>query len=122
MRYFVWSSDKPEMPVLSFRKQLAEELIYNNDLPDGYNEEEQHGRKCQWRSTGHDKLTAPKHAKGFAFGKWDCTAADKYQKYTCKTKGCHKLIQTCCSCNPGHWLCNDCWMQHVLDVEKNKDS
>jgi hypothetical protein len=56
MQYFVWSPDKEEITKLKFQKQLAKELIYNNDFPKGFDEEEEHQGKQQHCSTGHDKI------------------------------------------------------------------
>ena len=119
MRYFVWKND-PGFKGITFqhsRKKLANSLIHN-DLDAT--------KKDYWWSlrqsngTLHEKMTAPAHAKLFlGKGKWDLSAKSKYQQYVCKGPRCKKQVRTYCICNPGHWLCDQCFCCHVLKVNKN---
>ena len=123
-RYFVWCSTDYKQPTfLQFRKQLAKALIYNEHLP---NEEEvSPERRCSKRQraiVGHHKETAPLRAKSFVAGRWDTTAKDKYQRYTCKTPDCTVRCRTYCACAPGHWLCDLCVADHFIAACNNDDS
>ena len=112
-RYWIWEPNQ-QQTFLQFCRQLARALIHNefmkSDTAVGPRKS-----KRGWTHE-HNIVRAPPHAKNFVCGKWRCTAKDKYQKYTCRSVDCKSLIQTCCSCSPGVWMCNACHTRHVMNV------
>lgn len=93
-RFFVWKcGNKVPITFIQFRRQLAKALIFNDHMT--VEEDDLSPRKSSKRlrgQSGHDKLVAPNHARSFHGSRWDLTAKDRYQKYTCKTPGCRILI------------------------------
>jgi hypothetical protein len=122
-RYFVWSSDTKHPTLLQFRKDLAKALIYNEHLPKQDDDESTPTRRSKRQKAiiGHGKETAPIHAKNFVAGRWELTAKDKYQRYTCKAPECSKRCRTYCICSPGHWLCDSCINDHCIEVVKAEE-
>ena len=121
-RYFVWS-DPNQYTLLQFRKLLAKALIDNEHLPP---EEELHSpptrrSKRQRALVGHHKETAPHYAKCFVAGRWDTTAKDRYQRYTCRGDGCSERCRSYCVCAPGKWLCAQCISDHLIDISRDDD-
>ena len=108
--------------LLQFRKQLANALIYNKSLPKDAEITPDCRSKRQIALVGHHKETAPHYAKSFVAGKWDTTAAYKYQKYTCKAPKCSKQVHRYCACAIGHWLCEPCLTDHMIEASKDDDS
>jgi Transposase IS4 len=123
MRFFVWRcGNKVPVTFIQFRRQLAKALIKNDHMT--VEEEDNTPRKSSKRlkqQRGHDKLVAPNHARSYDGSKWILAAMDRYQKYTCRTDGCQKLIRTYCSCTPGHWMCDDCYVRHRVKVVKDEE-
>ncbi|KAG7359200.1 transposase IS4 [Nitzschia inconspicua] len=123
MRYFVGQcGDKAPMTFLEFRRQLAKALIHNNHLvetEEANNDEKQdrtlHQSKKS-KTTDHGKETAPPHARMYDGLNWVYGAKDPYQRYTCKTPGCKKLVRTYCSCRMGYWMCGSCYVDHRIEV------
>jgi hypothetical protein len=109
-RSFIWDkSGKKEL--LHFRRQLALALI-NNEWHGDKREASPATRK---RQIAHTMTCAPRHASKFLNGKWICKAKAPYQQHVCRGRRCKKQVRTHCKCTPGHWLCNNCFQNHVLD-------
>ena len=121
-RYFIWSKDS-QLTMLQLREQLAKALIWNEHLPKEDVDATPTNRrsKRQRAIVGHYKETAPIHAKAFIAGRWDTTAKDKYQRYTCKVTDCTRRCRTYCVCAPGHWLCDSCINDHCIDVSREDE-
>ena len=113
-RYFKLECGK-DITLLDFRRKLAKSLIDNEHL---FAESPRHGIRKRGRITDHELQRAPNHARCFLAGNWICTASFQYQKYTCKTSGCKRLVRTYCSCTPGHWMCTQCFGDHKVNVEQ----
>jgi len=113
LKYFSYSKGTIEgLPTLVvFRRRLAWLLINNAWII----QEEQRAREVG-EQTIHVLMTAPPHAKKFRYQRWDCSAAAAYQQYACGER-CGKKIRTYCACNPGAWLCYNCFPKHVRTSE-----
>ena len=110
LRSFIWyKTDKKKL--LHFSRPLALALI-NNEWHGDKTEESPRTRK---RQTTHSLSCAPRHATKYLNGKWILKAKAPYQQHICRGRRCKKQVQTHCSCSLGHWLCNDCFQNHVLD-------
>ena len=123
-RFFVWQPrGKKELTLTQFRRKLALELIYNEYLKE---DEEKKDKKSSWlkknRDTDHGLCTAPCHARRWLGKKWDKTAADKYQRYTCTSHGCARRTRTYCACMVRVWLCQSCYKEHVVDDSDGRRS
>jgi hypothetical protein len=70
-------------------------------------------RKRQMKK--HTLATAPTHATKFLGGKWIRKAKSAYQQHICRGQKCKKQVRSHCACTPGHWLCGDCFQNHILD-------
>ena len=81
-------------------------------------EEAQDEKRAKRKITSdHELETAPPNASKFMSGKWVCEAKQKHQQYRCTWDGCKKRIRTYCSCSPGVWICNSCWVDHIRDED-----
>jgi hypothetical protein len=109
-RSFVWD-EEDKMELLHFRRLLALALI-NNEWRGDENQESHATRK---RRMKHTLTTAPIHATQFLGGKWICKAKSAYQQHVCRGQKCKKQVRSHCACTPGHWLCVDCFQNHVFD-------
>ena len=114
-RYFVWRPLKvAKVPTVhNFRRKLSMALINNRWIV------EEESRSVSKRKRGEDThafLTAPPHAKKFCNEIWDTSAKSKYQQYYCRTVGCSKQVRTYCACCVGHWMCQACHQEHVVEV------
>ena len=117
-RYFVWKQSVEECESLhTFRKRLALALI-NNHYIQGETVKESGKRKSRGVDE-HKLVSAPPHAKKFLRGKWVCTNKSPYQQYHCRSPNCTKQVRTSCSCSLGDWMCKDCHMEHIFDVENS---
>jgi hypothetical protein len=121
-RYFVWSNPN-EYTMLQFRKKLARALICNEHIAseEALQTPPSRRSKRQRAIVGHHKETAPQHAKSFDAGRWDTTAKDTYQRYTCRAEECSNRCRTYCVCAPGKWLCDDCISDHLIEVSKDDE-
>ena len=123
LNYFIWRKNpktfvKPT--VHQFRRTLANELIYNSFLEDHVTcGLEKRKRK---RTADHELLVAPKNAKKFKYGRWECDAKQTYQQYTCSTYGCTKRVRSYCSCSPDIWLCQPCHSNHIVWCVTSEES
>jgi hypothetical protein len=113
-RCFIWEK-KDKMELLHFRKQLALALIFN----EWQGEQTQESPATRKRKATHSLATAPTHATKFSNKKWICKAKSAYQQHICRGRGCKKQVRTHCTCHPGHWLCVDCFQNHVLKEFSN---
>ena len=117
-RYFIWNKNlQPELTLIEFRRKLALQLIRNEhrkrDLVEkGLLDEQQRKSKRNHGQIAHTLLTAPDHASFFSNDRWTCHAQTKYPQYVCRAPGCKRRIRTYCQCNPGHWLCDRCFIDH----------
>ena len=120
MKYFVWDSDENIPTLLQFRKTLALLLINNDYLK---REDQKTTRKSnRKRQREHCLSIAPPHASKFSGGRWKKTAKARYQQYVCRGLGCRKQTRTYCACDVGIWLCKDCHLKHVLEVQYGVDN
>ena len=123
LQWFVWRK-KPILfvkPTLhQFRCSLANELIYNEYLEDKVTCGVENRKRR--RTTDHELVAAPKHAKKYRCGKWENLAKQAYQQYTCSGYGCTKRVQTYCICTPGTWLCQPCHSNHIVWFATSKES
>ena len=112
--FFIWDAQS-KLTLLEFRKSFAWALIYNNYI----HEEAINRRESKRKKTMHHKLkVAPTWCKSFINGKWKKDAKKKYQQYVCRTIGCKKQIRTYCLCSVGHWICQDCFVQHCVECAR----
>jgi hypothetical protein len=109
-RSFVWD-EEDKMELLHFRRLLALALI-NMEWRGDENKESHATRK---RRMKHTLATAPTHTTQFLGGKWSRNAKSAYQQHICRGQKCKKQVQSHRACTPGHWLCVDCFQNHVLD-------
>ena len=121
--YFVWRKNpktfvKPT--VHQFRRTLAIDLINNSFLEDQMTCGLE--RRKRKRTPDHDLVVAPKKAKKIKCGKWECTAKQTYQQYTCSAYGCTKRVRTYCVCSPGNWLCQPCHSNHIVWCATSEES
>ena len=120
LKYFVWKKKGENIPTIhQFRRKLALSLIYNPWLDA---EEEKGIRRKRKKCCDHVICTAPAHAKKITLGKWDTSAKEKYQRYTCQSYGCKKRTRTYCSCGVGDWMCSSCFVRHSVDLATSEDS
>jgi Transposase IS4 len=118
-RYFVWNKqNKSASPndFISFRKQLAKAMIYNEYLVPV--SQEQRARTRQ--SSQHILETAPKHARKYTTTGWILGSKKPYQQYGCRHPGCKKMIRTYCSCSKEVWMCSDCHIDHLIQVVRQE--
>jgi hypothetical protein len=105
------------MTLLEFRRKLSQELIGNTLDPQEVDEEETPRRSKQKRVVQvHTLELAPPHGQQFSNGKWVGRTKQRYQQFTCKSKGCTKKIRTYCSCDPGFWMCTACHNNHIIEM------
>ena len=111
----VWSGEERKK-LQEFRSDFAWALIDNQFL----NDTEEAGRqKRAKRHVTKCKLeSAPPFAKRKIGGKWDKSCKQKYQQYACTTFGCKKKVRTYCVCDVGSWLCQSCFIDHVVNTDK----
>jgi hypothetical protein len=114
LRFFKWAC-RAEMTLLQFHRHLSGFMINNPWLPNNY---EVVVQEDITRDVACDVILAPKHAKGFHYGRWDCTAKAATQQYICKAYGCKKQVRTCCACDLGYWLCPTHIVQHAVSKAK----
>jgi hypothetical protein len=116
LRYFVFGNNTIEgCPLLIvFRHRLAWQLINNPWL----HQEEQEAAARAPPAPIHQLITAPAHARNRSGGAWICDAKFQYQQYFCSMK-CKKKFRTYCACDPGSWLCKDCLVPHVQQLEQH---
>jgi hypothetical protein len=69
------------------------------------------------RATGQTLGSGRHDARKYSNSKWIFGAKDPYQKYTSKTTGCKKTIQTYCSCSIGQLMCQACFVKHRIDID-----
>ena len=108
---------KEELTKAEFVRDLAKELIENEDWRRERGEEEdkreRQGERKRRRAEYHEIMKIPTGC-----GKWDgrCfrKVKCKYQKYTC-TAGCGRMIRTYCSCDKSLILCNECFAVHKAE-------
>jgi hypothetical protein len=91
--YFGWTTPKERRTLIQFRRRLAKELIYNPHRVDTSSDGESRA-----------SMRGPHIRKS-------ATARD-----ACKTRGCNKKIKTYSKCMPWHWMCLDCWEEHLRDT------
>ena len=118
LRYFVFGNNTIEgCPLLIvFRRRLAWQLINDPWL----RQEEQEAAARAPPAPIHQLITAAAHARKWSGGAWICDAKFQYQQYFCSMK-CKKKIRTYCVCDPGSWLCKDCLVAHVQQLEQHAD-
>ncbi|KAG7361811.1 transposase IS4 [Nitzschia inconspicua] len=123
MRFFVWRcGDKPPMTFLEFRRQLAKALIYNEHMTHQDEDDDSSPRRSKrGKKTQHEKESAPSHARSYDGSNWIFGAKDAYQRYTCKSPGCKKLVRTYCSCSVGYWMCDACYVVHRIAVATDEN-
>ena len=121
-KYFFWAhnnqSEEYEDPtVFSFRNILAEALIENEILEKEKSVDDnikRASKRLKKQSVDvHKLVTAPPFAKYFDGRSWVCKAGKKYQQYVCRSKDCKIYIRTYCTCSPGVWICQECFVRHA---------
>ena len=109
------------LSIHSFRRKLAHQLIQNdyiqsNDPSSSFSSSSSSKkRKVNDVHLSHSLEKAPAHAKTWCARnrKWQKGAADRYQRYKCKTRGCKTRCKTYCTCNKGWWMCLQCFGKHM---------
>ncbi len=97
--------------LLTFRRRLAWQMIDNTWIQS----EEQQAHEVGIASV-HQLMTAPPHAKAFRNRQWISTAVSRHQQYMCRNR-CGKKIRNYCACQPGSWLCYNCFPEHIRRLE-----
>jgi hypothetical protein len=101
---------KNKVSMISFRKKLAEALIYNK----AYRKMEDNGESRDLRSRSADhKLLTVEPFKRWNGIKW-IRADTRFPQRKCIS--CHRKVRTYCSCNLSKGMCNSCYTNHVLDI------
>ena len=111
--HLVFSEDLQDPTVHNFGHKLALTLINNEYI---IQEEGIAGHKRKRCTTTHDLLSATPHAEQFCNGKLDTTAKSKYQQHRCKSHGCNKQVCIYCACTVGHWMCQSCHREYIVDI------
>ena len=101
--------------MIEFCQNFAWAMIHN-DFIEEENSERIHDTRR--RNEMHKLLKAPTGCKSYVGGKWIKNASKKYQQYKCRTHGCKKQIRTYCACNVGHWMCQECYLNHCIEVNR----
>ena len=121
-KYFFWahnnqSEEYEDTTVFSFRNILAEALIENEILEKEKSVDDnikRASKRLKKQSVDvHKLVTAPPFAKYFDGRSWVCKAGKKYQQYVCRSKDCKIYIRTYCTCSPGVWICQECFVRHA---------
>ena len=113
--FFVWNGEE-RLKLQEFRSELAWELIDNTFLNDE-NEKHKTGRPKR-HIIDHKLETAPPFAKKICKGKWDKTCKQRYQQFACKSFQCSKKVRTYCICDVGKWMCQSCFVNHIITDSK----
>jgi hypothetical protein len=100
-----------QLPMLTFRKLLAQALIYNNRLEQATDPSPR--RNIRRRSVEH-RLETQDQYKRWKGDRWVKAQTQFGQR---KCVGCIRKIRTYCACNPGMALCNECYVNHVIELE-----
>lgn len=111
LMFFKWTP-AAHLTLIDFRRLFSGYLINNPLIPVDNDGSMGAGMDVD---VDCDVVTAPTHAKNFTAGRWDTTAKLPYQQYTCRAKGCSKLVRTSCACNLGDWLCTTHIIKHAAD-------
>ena len=113
-RYFVWKEHE-KMSLHKFRKELALNLIYNDELDEKecqIHEKEQRKKQNNPTQAAHSLMKAPIGAHDFVRGEWKFQSKRKYPERTCTGYNCKNRVPTYCSCDRGRWMCVSCWGDH----------
>jgi Transposase IS4 len=102
--------------VLSFRKQLSYDLIYNK-----YYEFEQQSGELQLSSrlqaaAEHRLCTIPAYHKITIEGEI-VESVQRYHQVKCSTKGCNSRVRTYCECSRHVLRCAECYAAHVATAK-----
>ncbi|KAG7356336.1 transposase IS4 [Nitzschia inconspicua] len=102
---------EPPLPSLSFRKELARELLLNPYFNRNVATDERPKRK---RTCCEHTFTTLR-----AYTKWQGSdiipSSSIYPQRMCKGK--HRKVRTYCSCSPGVVMCEECYAQHKLEID-----
>ena len=111
------SEEYEDQTVFSFRIMLAEALMENEILEKEKAVDDNIKKASKQMNKQlvdeHKLVTAPLFAKFVTVQTWACKAVKKYQQYVCHTKGCKIYIRTYCTCSPGFWICQECFVRHA---------
>ena len=118
-RFFVWADDE-KLTLLEFRRRFALEMIRNNYIGRGSDDNDRKRRK-RMANTCHEYIMAPPHASKFVGRKWVCKAKARYQQYVCAGKNCKKQVRSYCQCDPGRFLCKGCYGEHLLCLVREEN-
>lgn len=102
------------LPMLTFRKLLAEALIFNNAL---LINDSLTPRRSSRRRTIEHRLDTMDQFKRWKNEKW---MAAKTQFGQRKCVGCPRKIRTYCACSPGMALCQECYVDHIVEIENGR--
>ena len=117
-RFFVWKDTERHDTTLEFRRRLAKEMIFNEDIlkEEAANDLASPVRVSKRKSqhVEHEIQKAPHHCKRFNGSKWVLGAKQKYQQHACR--GGSSKTRTYCLCSIGEWMCGNCHTKHIADV------
>ena len=95
---------------LEFRKQLAQDLIYNGLDVDGALTRSLTVKPMEY--TKHKFVTCPPNSK-WIDGNWQKVFKFAYQQVVCSHPDCNKRVRTVCACSPSIFRCKDCFTLHL---------
>lgn len=103
------------VPMLIFRRAMASALIFNTVLARANNQSL--SRAIRRRAIDHRLLTVDQH-KRWSGTKW---VAAKTQFGQRKCVQCPRKVRTYCACAPQRALCNECYTDHIVELEMEPD-
>ena len=113
-RFFVWD-DANKLDFMRFRSQLAWSLVFNEYRGTA---ESPTTRSAKKKKVDEHRLeSAPVNARRWLGTRWDKSCKQDYQQHRCKWPGCKKRTRTYCICSVGHWICQSCFIEHVIEVD-----
>ena len=99
----------PKQSQLDFRKRLAYELIYNDEL--GFDDSPKKQKRRAAMADGHELKSLPPYSK--FQGSQIVAAESQYPQRRCFSCG-SKKCRTYCVCTPGKILCTECYGEHKV--------
>jgi len=87
--------------------------VEDNDEADGKIQRSKRVKKSDARE--HVLTTSPVFADIFVRGEWKKHPRRRYIQHRCRTFKCKARVRTYCSCNAGHWMCQQCFGKHCSE-------
>jgi Transposase IS4 len=112
----VYFGNYEKSSMLNFRKSLSLELMFNPYIPE--EESEELRRSPRNEQTRAHLLRSLPRGKKFS-GAATVNAKIKYPQAKCRS--CKKRVRTYCVCSPGILRCDECYAQHIIDVETTSE-